>query len=125
MRRKAMLMGMAVMTGMPGWAWAKCSVRPGSDVPSSGSSLQAPEGLIEIDRFEPPSDQAGASPGKAAQVLARVKSVLRSENYGAVRKPGDDGWTMEMLERRGVDPRSGDARLEDAKSFGVAFRRRF
>ncbi|MCP5277804.1 MAG: hypothetical protein H6935_05500 [Thiobacillus sp.] len=125
MRRKAMLMGMAVIAGMPGWAMAKGSARPAAEAASSGSGAQARDDLIEIDRFGPQSDQADATADKAAEALARIKSMLRGVNYGAVRKPGDDGWAMELLERGAVDLRGGDARLEDAKPFGVAFRRKF
>jgi hypothetical protein len=139
MKRKAMLMGMAVMTGLPGWAVAKgadkavVNPHPYSDA----GWLQAMDNAIpgEIDSALPPSaEKAGdenGSAAKAAVLLAQIKSMLRRAHYGMVATPLADnlGWKMELLQSKApvytIAYDSGDPRVRGASPVGVAFRFKF
>jgi hypothetical protein len=130
MKRKAMLMGMAVMASMPGWAMAKGAGKVAMHVYSDGveakESLPAVEVVDELPGVSG-ADFADASPGKAAELLAQVKSMLARANYGAVAKLADDGtrWTMEIPHNFGEALDYGDARLRPAVPLGVALRLKF
>ena len=129
MKRKAMLMGMAVMTSMPGWAMATGTGKAASAAHpySRGMAAEVTLGKVEFDYVTSRPDQAGtvqASPGKTAELLAQIKSMLKKTSYGLAAQPTVDklGWRMELLESAawaydGIDPR-----LQKAKPVGVAFR---
>lgn len=132
MKRKAMLMGMAVMTGLPGWAMAKGVGKAGGDAHPYSAGMQIQETLdrVEFDDGLPISNQNGvgeASPDKAAKLLAQVKSMLRSSSFSRSSKPvaGNSGWKLEMLESNALAYDGGDSRLQQAKPVGVAFRLKF
>lgn len=132
MKRKAMLMGMAVMTGLPGWAMAKGIGKAGGDARPYATGMQTQETLdrVEFDDGLRVSNQGGAgeaSSDKAAKLLAQVKSMLRSSNYSHSTKPvaGDSGWKLEMLESNALAYDGGGSRLQQAKPVGVAFRLKF
>ena len=132
MKRKAMLRGMAVMTGMPGWAMAKGVGKLGGDAHPYSAGMQAQESIdkVEFDNELPVPNERGvaeASSDKAAELLAQVKSMLRSANYGRATKPvaGNLGWKLEMLESNALAYDNSDSRLQLAKPVGVAFRLKF
>jgi hypothetical protein len=129
MKRKAMLMGMAVMTGMPGWAMAKGVGKAGGDVRPYSAGMQAQEALERVEFDSAPNEKGvtGASPDKAAELLAQVKSMLRSANYGRATQPStsNQGWKLEMLESSALSYDSSDSSLQQVKPVGVAFRFKF
>ena len=129
MKRKAMLMGMAVMTGLPSWAVAKGT--GGNTHPySSGREVQVTPDRVESEALLPKSDETGtaaASPEMAAELLAQIKSVLRYANFGTVTRPTADnqGWKLELLARETRAFEYGDPRLSQVKPMGLALRLRF
>lgn len=132
MKRKAMLMGMAVIAGMPGWATAKGTGKVAGETHRYVGSVaaQVPLQTIEVIN-EPPTSIAGSladsTQGKAAVLLCKIKTILRTSNYGARVTPAadGDGWNMEVLEtQQGAYPRA-DAQPREAAPVGVAFRLAF
>lgn len=130
MKRKAMLMGMAVMTGLPGWAMAKGSGKAfGEAQPHVGSTKSHALGQAEGERLAPGMGNAGSaesSGNKASEMLAQIKSMLRGVNYGVVttKQQGND-WTMELLQSDAGSTAGGDPRLQDARPLGLALRLKF
>ena len=129
MRRKAMLVGMAFMTGLPGWAMAKGTAKA---VGEAHSYPVGSEALETLDRIESDQGQAVAgwsassTPSRtASEVLAQVKAMLRGVNYGAVTPPRAEKWSMELLEGDARVYDNGDPRTLNAKPLGVAFRLKF
>lgn len=133
MKRKAMLMGMAVMTGLPGWVLAKGSGKMGEDLHHAPSSraVQETNQRGEAEEYLSPADQGGRSespPGKAAELLAHMKEMLRGANYGVAPKPAASqlGWSMELLESgRFAAYDSYDSRMQKNRPMGLAFRIKF
>lgn len=128
MKRKAMLMGMAFMTSLPGWALAKGASKGTDQVHAYAVGVEAlPLQQLEVENVPLAPDTAEGKPRKASEVLAQIKSMLRGANYGAVMKPATQGWAMELLEGNagGLGFDAGDPRLQGAKPLGVAFRLRF
>jgi hypothetical protein len=132
MKRKAMLMGMAVMAGMPGWATAKGTAKAAGETHryAGAQEAQVPLQTIEVIN-EPPTSVAGSladsTQGRAAALLCKIKAVLRTSNYGARVTPtaDGDGWNMEVLEGQQVGYRSGDVQPRQVAPVGVAFRLAF
>lgn len=121
MKRKAMLMGMAVMTGLPGWALAKGS--------KAELAPRLPGQMAVVET-------ADAPPGRAANVLAHMKAMLREMDHGVASKPASSplAWRMELLgagsggavDGETVGGHGGDdARTRQARPLGVSFRLRF
>ncbi len=132
MKRKAMLMGMAVMTGLPGWSIAKSNAKAvgGAHSYAGGLEAQATIDQVETGMLPPLSDETGAvesASSKAGRLLAQIKSLLRQSHYGMVAKPIADnpGWKLEMLEGNAWNRDDGDIRIRQCKPVGVAFRIRF
>lgn len=129
MKRKAMLMGMAFMTGLPGWALAKGTAKAAGEAHAYPVDREALEPLHRIEsgkeRAEPGSAVAQTPSRSAAEVLAQIKSMLRGVNYGAVTAPAVERWSMELLEDGARAYDNGDPRTLNAKPVGVAFRLRF
>lgn len=132
MKRKAILMGMAVMAGMPGWAMAKGGGKAAGGPPVYADGMEAREtlGAVEVVNGLPGIGEAsppGTSPGTSAELLAQVRNLLGSANYGAAMKAVDDGmgWTIEFPKHIGETPGYADARFQPGAPVGVAFRLRF
>lgn len=129
MKRKAMLMGMAVMAGMPGWAMAKntAKVATGAHAYSDGvDARETFETVVAVNEL-PGASGADTPAGNAGELLAQVKDMLRSANYGAAAKsaPDGSGWTVEIMPAQGDALGYGDARLRPVAPLGVALRFRF
>lgn len=129
MRRKAMLMGMMIVTGMPGWAVAKGT---GKTVGESHSNPVDMETLETLDEAGADSRLAasGASDTQhasrtASEVLAQIRSVLRGVNYGVAMPPTREGWSMELLDSGASAYDKADPRLQNAKPVGLALRLKF
>lgn len=126
MKRKAMLVGMAVMAGMPGWATAKGAGKTagGAHAYADGPDARERFGTVEAIPGVPGAD---VPRGKASELLAQIKAMLGSVNYGTVVKPAPDGtgWTVELMQKTGEGRNYGDALPGSAAPLGVAFRLRF
>ena len=128
MKRKAMLMGMAVMTSMPGWAMATSSSKAASGVQPYSRSLEAPVTLSSVTYSSMARDgRAAASPGKASELLAQMKSMLSNVNYGVSTQPTADnqGWKVKLLDNNDWVLYNVDPRLPQNKPIGVTFRLEF
>lgn len=131
MKRKAMLMGMAVMTGLPGWALAKGAGKADNEAHAPPPGAEA---LETLDRIEVDNELSVSTTGradtarKASEVLAQIKAALKGVNYGVVSKQVAQEWSMELMERNPgavAVADEGDPRLKNAKPVGVAFRMKF
>jgi len=135
MKRKAMLMGMAVMTGLPGMAVAKGGKAAGGAQGYPGGVVAA--GAHDSAAIDPPpplitpasieNGESGVPPGRAAEVLAQIKSMFRGTDYVTTTKPtaSVSGWRMELMESPAGVNVGEDPRLQGRKPVGVAFRFRF
>ena len=136
MKRKAMLVGMAVMAGLPSWAMAKGTAKIGGEVHSYAGGMELPDS-VALPAADAPTAYNGladenGSANKAAILLAQIKSMLRRSNYGMAAKPTADnlGWKLEMMQadastHAGGAYDIGDTRLLDASPVGVTFRFKF
>ncbi|MFA5081837.1 MAG: hypothetical protein WC474_04730 [Hydrogenophilaceae bacterium] len=130
MKRKAMIVSMAVATGFPGWAMAKGAKAPGDERPSA-AGVQA-HGLVKADQdLQPvpayPDESSVEVRNNTKELLARVKSTLMAATVPAAVDLRASQWKMEMMESSamtGADD-SDDPRLQQARPVGVAFRLRF
>lgn len=133
MKRKAMLMGMAVMASMPGWAMATGTNKSASAAHPYSRGVETTETTrtkVEFSTLPTAlnrTDVAEASPDKASALVVQMKDVLRNASYGPADKPSPDrrGWKLEMLEGNAWAYDGSDPRLRQAKPVGVAFRRNF
>lgn len=130
MKRKAILMGMAVMASMPGWAMAKGGVKAAGGAPVYADGMAARETLESVDvvnGLPGITSTADTSPGKSAELLAQVRSLLGGANYGAAMKAVDEGvgWMIEFPKSFGEAPSYADARFRPSTPVGVAFRLKF
>ncbi|NTV95161.1 MAG: hypothetical protein HGA75_07045 [Thiobacillus sp.] len=133
MKRKAMLIGLAVMASMPGWAMAAganksaSAAHPYSRSAETTAATHAKPESSALQTAWNRAEVAEASPGKMSALRVQMKDVLRSASYGPADKPAADrrGWKLEMLEGNASAYDGGDPRLRQAKPVGVAVRLNF
>ena len=135
MKRKALIVSMALITGMPGWAKAKGEEKSAAPNPSSASlATGTPDS-------GPVMARDGETSRKAAEVLAQIKQMLRSERREAdpvpdrvtVQTPGvglglidqgpgfvDGGMNLADRRHAGEDPRT-----QSSRPWGVTLRMKF
>lgn len=127
MKRKALLVSMAVVAGLPGGALAKGVgklERPGSAYAGYGAGqmyLRAADGLSLDPTVAREEDRASA--------LARLKVLLGKVTWAAGGELAGDGrgWKMEMLQPQ-VDVRlsdGGDPRVKPRDPLGFVLRYTF
>ncbi len=132
MKRKALLVSMAMLTGMPGWAFAK-----------GAGKVQEPEArhwqMNEEDNAFGETPQGVARIAlRATEMLAQVKEMVRQDLLDArVANAAPDihasGWKIELMGMGAAEepaqqpaPHSqGDARAEATKAVGLALRFKF
>jgi hypothetical protein len=133
MKRKALIMSMAMLTGMPGWALAKGD----GAAPKTGESRTSLD--AEADVFAEPVKTSARSVIGVTGIMAKVKSILEPGGQevmgwgvGAARPVG--GWRMELFSsdayERDITARQlhlshDDPRVDAAKPVGLAFRLKF
>jgi hypothetical protein len=132
MKRKAMVVGMAVVAAMPGWAAAKGTGKVAGQPQSYYGGTDAPVPLQTVEIISEPPAVIGvgkieAYQGKAASLLSQVKVILRSGNYGARARPTADStrWAMEMLEAGQAGYGASEVQLHQIEPVGVAVRYTF
>lgn len=125
MKRRALLMGVAVMTGLPGAALAKGKgerwVHPYSGAWESGA-------MASEEAYRPdPADGAVSGNRRAGAILSQIKTLLRGQAYRSGNREGwtEKGWTVELM-----DPGMGadaEAELRQGKgiNLGLTFRYTF
>ncbi|MDD4880431.1 MAG: hypothetical protein PHX10_02540 [Gallionellaceae bacterium] len=133
MKRKALIMSMAVATGFPGWAMAKgAKAQEGGQASAAGVQaqglLRADQDLVPVTMY--PDESSVEVRNKAKELLAQIKSTLMAANIGAIAEAGThrtSQWKMEMMESNtmaGVDD-NGDPRVQQTRPVGMAFRLKF
>ncbi len=132
MKRKAMLMGMAVMTALPGSCLAKGNPKAANGARSYAGGMEARTTLDQVESASIPplsdrDDVSESASSKAGVLLAQIKAMLRQTHYGMVAKPtvGNPGWKLEMLDSNAWNHDGADVRLQQSSPVGVAFRIRF
>lgn len=126
MRRKALLMGMAVMTSLPGGVLAKGT--------GKGDRLSHPyAGALggytldlgqEATAYGLSGPAGSASTGiRAAALLARVKTLLRGQPYAGGEQPmAVKGWSVELTNPGGQTDAATGLRQDKGLNLGLAFR---
>jgi hypothetical protein len=118
MKRRALIMGVAMATTVAGSAFAKGSGGANQDPhPYSGWGGR---------RLSAPAGPSGTVDDKTASLLARLKDMLGGLSYRAdtptVYAPPSE-WHVELLHNAGVDPGDDvDPRLAGEKFLGLALR---
>lgn len=132
MKRKVLLVSMAMLTGMPGWALAKgnwkmddIGARPMQSYLGDSPFGQEPQGDARNSLW-------------TMEMLAKVKSMLQQqEGAGAAGMPARHrprGWSMELMGAGSLEGGNGtplnlsgheDPRIRAAKPIGLAWRLKF
>lgn len=118
MKRKALLMGMAVITSMPGAVLAKGMGRQAQEAHAYTGSWGGAY-AIPAER-----DMAEGTPTRSAAILSYLKSVMAGPNYRADDRHDFDpkGWRVELMEPRPAIEADPEPRLRDDMRLGLGFR---
>ncbi|HRH81696.1 MAG TPA: hypothetical protein PLW81_11685 [Thiobacillaceae bacterium] len=126
MKRKALLMGMAVMTGLPGTVLAKGKGDRLAHHYSGWGNGSAPN--IEENYGEEAYAPPGAGNFTAAAILSTIKTLLRGSHYTA---PGgrqgwaEKGWTLEFMDPGLGSEAAAELRQDKGINLGLTFRYTF
>ncbi|MCU0841380.1 MAG: hypothetical protein MUC79_06635 [Thiobacillaceae bacterium] len=118
MRRKALLMGMAVVTSLPGAVLAKGVGRQAHEAHAYAGSWG---GAYAIPGER---DEVEATPTRSAAVLSYLKSIMAGANYRADDRHDFDpkGWRVELMAPRPAMDADAEPVPRDDKRLGLGFR---
>lgn len=125
MKRKALLMGMAVMTGLPGTLLAKGKGDRLAHHYSGWGNGSVPN--IEENYGEEAYAPSGTGNFSAGAILSTIKTLLRGTHYTPGGRQGwaEKGWTLEFMDPGLAAEAAAELRQDKGVNLGLTFRYTF